>query len=111
MSWDRNANRWVCVKLLRLQVLTSATGDPLEVGAIASVFCPGRSPEWPLIIGSVKTNIGHLEGASGVAGLIKLVLMLEGGIILPNRNFNMPNKRIPFNDWNLKVSSSPARPV
>ena len=78
-------------------------GDPLETGAIAKVFGPGRPPEKPLRIGSVKTNVGHLEGASGVAGVIKTILMLENGVILPNRNFEKPNKQIPLEDWKLKV--------
>lgn len=51
----------------------------------------------------MRTQIGHLEGASGIAGLIKAVLMLEKGKILPNRNFETPNKRIPFEQWKLKV--------
>ncbi|KUI54273.1 Lovastatin diketide synthase LovF [Cytospora mali] len=79
-------------------------GDPLETAAIANIFTknkPDHSP--PLLIGSVKTNIGHLEGASGVAGLIKAVLMLEKDKVLPNRNFETPSKRIPFADWKLKV--------
>ncbi|OJJ48578.1 hypothetical protein ASPZODRAFT_1626836 [Penicilliopsis zonata CBS 506.65] len=82
-------------------------GDPLEASAIASVFSPGRPSHRPLWIGSVKTNIGHLEGASGMAGLIKLVHMLETKTILPNRNFETPNKSIPFADWNLKVPTVP----
>ncbi|KAI9658377.1 MAG: putative PKS/NRPS-like protein biosynthetic cluster [Bathelium mastoideum] len=79
-------------------------GDPLETAAIANVFTKNRPPgSEPLRIGSIKTNIGHLEGASGVAGLIKSVLMLEKGKILPNRNFERPSKKILFEDWNLKV--------
>jgi acyl transferase domain-containing protein len=54
-------------------------------------------------IGSIKTNVGHLEGASGVAGVIKAVLMLENQTILPSRNFDTPNPRIPLEEWKLKV--------
>ena len=78
-------------------------GDPLETAALARIFRASKSPEHPLFIGSVKTNVGHLEGASGVAGIIKAVLMLENDVILPNRNFENPNKQIPLKDWNLKV--------
>lgn len=78
-------------------------GDPLETAAISHVFGHGRSHDHPLHIGSVKTNIGHLEGASGVAGIIKSVLMLENQTILPNRNFRNVNKNIPLYDWKLKV--------
>lgn len=79
-------------------------GDPLETAAISHVFGRGRSQDEPLHIGSVKTNIGHLEGASGVAGIIKTVLMLENQTILPNRNFQNVNKQIPLYDWKLNVS-------
>lgn len=78
-------------------------GDPIETGAISRVFGPGRLPDQPIRIGSIKTNVGHLEGASGVAGLIKAVLMLENRMILPSRNFQTPNPRIPLEKWNLKV--------
>lgn len=73
-------------------------GDPLEAGALAKVFAPDRSSDEPLRIGSIKSNMGHLEGASGLAGLIKSVLMLENKMILPNRNFEKGNPRIPFAD-------------
>jgi acyl transferase domain-containing protein len=78
-------------------------GDPLETGAISRVFGPGRSPDNPVYIGSIKTNVGHLEGTSGVAGVIKAVLMLENQTILPSRNFDTPNPRIPLEEWKLKV--------
>lgn len=80
-------------------------GDPIETGAISRVFGLGRPQDDFLRIGSIKTNVGHLEGASGVAGAIKAVLMLENGTFLPNRNFEKINPRIPLVDWKLKVSS------
>lgn len=79
-------------------------GDPVEIGAIARSFELGRDPDRVLRIGSIKTNVGHLEGASGVASVIKAILMLENRIILPSRNFDTPNPRISFEEWNLKVS-------
>ncbi|KAJ5823826.1 Acyl transferase/acyl hydrolase/lysophospholipase [Penicillium robsamsonii] len=78
-------------------------GDPIETGAIARVFGTGRPPDNPVRIGSIKTNVGHLEGASGVAGVIKAVLMLENHMFLPNRNFERINPRIPLDNWKLKV--------
>ncbi|KAH1665525.1 hypothetical protein KXX15_008356 [Aspergillus fumigatus] len=81
-------------------------GDPIETGALARVFCVGRNSDKPLRIGSIKTNVGHLEGASGVAGVIKAVLMLENRIFLPNRNFTSLNSRILLDEWKLKASSS-----
>lgn len=78
-------------------------GDPLETKAISEVFCARRSVDNPVRIGSIKTNVGHLEGASGVAGVIKAVLMLENRMFLPNRNFEKINPRIPLDEWKLKV--------
>ncbi|KAE8386150.1 hypothetical protein BDV23DRAFT_187535 [Aspergillus alliaceus] len=82
-------------------------GDYAELSAIANVFCTKRTPENPLVVASVKTNVGHLEGASGIAGLIKVILMMEKKTILPHRNFEIPNKQIPFEKWNLKVPTRP----
>ena len=84
----------------------TAVGDPVEAGAIASVFTSGRSREEPLIVGSVKTNIGHTEAASGLASLIKTVFVLENGIIPPNMNFEKANERIPLEKWNLKIPTT-----
>lgn len=80
-------------------------GDPIETGALSAVLGPNRSPDKPLKIGSVKTNVGHSEAASGVTGLVKAVLMLENKVILPSRNFKNVNKRIPLEEWKLKVAT------
>ncbi|KAI8626307.1 ketoacyl-synt-domain-containing protein [Xylariaceae sp. FL1651] len=81
-------------------------GDPIEATAIHNVFKEGRTPRDPLYLGSVKSNIGHLEGASGIVAVIKSALMLERGFILPNYDFKQPNEKIPFKEWNLKVPIS-----
>ncbi|OIW24709.1 putative polyketide synthase [Coniochaeta ligniaria NRRL 30616] len=78
-------------------------GDPIEATAIHNVLGQGRTPRDPLWIGSVKSNIGHLEGASGIVAIIKAALMLERGFILPNYDFKQPNTKIPWKEWNLKV--------
>ncbi|GAP90961.2 putative polyketide synthase [Rosellinia necatrix] len=78
-------------------------GDPIEATAIHNVFHQGRTPRDPLYLGSVKSNIGHLEGASGIVAVIKSALMLERGFILPNYDFAHPNEKIPFKAWNMKV--------
>ncbi|KAI1812330.1 polyketide synthase [Poronia punctata] len=75
-------------------------GDPSETRAIGAVF---SSRESPLYVGSVKTNIGHLEGASGLAGIIKATLSLEKGKIPPNMHFETPNPNIDFENWKLSV--------
>ncbi|EUC45778.1 hypothetical protein COCMIDRAFT_5016 [Bipolaris oryzae ATCC 44560] len=82
----------------------TAAGDPLELRALTNSFCGTNRPEdRPLVIGSIKSNLGHLEGASGIAAVVKAVLMLEQEVILPNQNFEKPNPRIPFADRKLRV--------
>jgi len=76
-------------------------GDTVEAEAIQRVF--QRPPQNPLYIGALKSNIGHLEAASGVAGLIKAVLVLEHGVIPPNINFKTANPAIDLTKWGLKV--------
>lgn len=78
-------------------------GDPIEALGIHRAF-KDRPRRHPLRIGAVKTNIGHLEGAAGLAGLIKTVLVLEKGIIPPNALFEKPNESIDAVGWNLEVS-------
>ncbi|PYH97071.1 lovastatin nonaketide synthase [Aspergillus ellipticus CBS 707.79] len=79
----------------------TAAGDPRETNAIGSVFGPERSK--PLYIGSLKTNLGHLEGASGIASVIKTVMMLEKAKLAPNLLFDTPNPQIDFERGKLKV--------
>jgi acyl transferase domain-containing protein len=78
-------------------------GDPLEATALNAVFGEGRTPRQPLLIGSVKSNIGHLEGTSGVVSVIKAALALERGFVPPNCNFEKANDEIPMDKWNMKV--------
>lgn len=80
-------------------------GDPKEVSAIHQSFCLDHRREHPIIVGSIKPNIGHLEGAAGVAGLIKAVFIVERGQIPKNLHFEAPgNPLIKFKEWNVKVS-------
>ncbi|ETW95776.1 MAG: hypothetical protein ETSY1_29240 [Candidatus Entotheonella factor] len=76
-------------------------GDPIEVLALARVLCQER--QHPLYIGSVKTNVGHLDAAAGVAGLMKVVLSLQHGAMPPHLHFTEPNPRIPWEDWPIRV--------
>lgn len=78
-------------------------GDPLESKAIGTVYGQARKKGEKLIMGSVKSNIGHLEPASGMAGLIKLVLGLKHGVIFPNLHFETPNPAIPFDELQLRI--------
>lgn len=78
-------------------------GDPIEARAIDAVLCGGRTA--PLLIGSAKSNLGHLEAAAGITGLIKTVLSLHHGVIPPSIHFRRPNPHIPWD--RLKVVTAP----
>lgn len=80
-------------------------GDPIEAGALSAVFGRFRTPADPLLLGSVKTNIGHLEAAAGIAGIIKVVLALQHGQIPPHLHFQHPTPHIPWDKWPLKVTT------
>ncbi|KAL8732943.1 MAG: hypothetical protein Q9181_003765 [Wetmoreana brouardii] len=77
-------------------------GDPIEAAAMGQCFRSLRSPEDPLYIGAVKSNVGHLEGSSGIAGLIKAILAVEKGVIPPNTNFEKLNSQIDADFLHLK---------
>src|SRR5215218_4183722 len=78
-------------------------GDPVEVQALGAVIGEGRPEDRPCVIGSVKTNIGHPEGAAGVAGLIKVALALKHKTIPPSLHLREPNPNIPWQDLPLTV--------
>ncbi|PYI04018.1 putative PKS-like enzyme [Aspergillus sclerotiicarbonarius CBS 121057] len=78
-------------------------GDPIEVNSVASVFCETRSPDHPLLIGSIKSNLGHSEPAAGISGLIKAILALENGIIPGNPTFETPNPAIDFDALKIRA--------
>lgn len=78
-------------------------GDPIETQAIGEALSDGRSSSSPILLGSVKTNIAHLEAAAGVAGLIKTALSLHHGQIPPHLHMRNPSSEIPFEQYNLKV--------
>ncbi|KAL2793731.1 polyketide synthase [Aspergillus keveii] len=85
----------------------TAVGDPIETRAIGTTFRKYRSKDEPLYVGSVKSNIGHLEGASGIAGVIKVILALEKGVIPPNsENLQNLNPQIDEEFYNLKFPTS-----
>ncbi|KAL6694798.1 putative polyketide synthase [Trichoderma pleuroticola] len=78
-------------------------GDWQELQAISQSIASVRTVDNPILVGSIKTNIGHLEGAAGIAGLIKGVLALERGRVPPNINFIKGNPKIDFKNWKVKV--------
>lgn len=81
----------------------TALGDPIELGAVDAVYGQDRSAHEPLLIASVKTNIGHLEAAAGMAGLIKTVLCLHHAEIPPHLHLQSPNPHVPWQDYRMKV--------
>jgi len=92
-------------------------GDPIEARALGAVLGTGRPPERPCAVGSVKTNLGHLEAAAGVAGVIKVALALRERLLPPSLNFATPNPLIPFAELALRVQQeagpwpAPDRPL
>ena len=84
----------------------TAVGDPIELDAVANVYGRGREADQPLLTGSVKTNIGHLESAAGVAGLIKAVLAVRRGVIPKHLHFEDPNPSFDWDSQPLHVTST-----
>jgi acyl transferase domain-containing protein/D-arabinose 1-dehydrogenase-like Zn-dependent alcohol dehydrogenase/acyl carrier protein len=82
-------------------------GDPIEVQAAAAVYGAGRDPNRPLLMGTAKTNIGHLESAAGVAGLIKVVLSLQHELLPQTLHFQNPNPHIPWETLPVQVVEKP----
>ena len=84
----------------------TAVGDPIEAHALAEALCTDRPAEAPLAIGSVKTNLGHLETAAGIAGLVKAALVLKHGQIPASLHFETPNPHIDFAALKLRVPTA-----
>lgn len=78
-------------------------GDPIEATGLGTAFQRTRTLQDPLWVGAVKSNIGHLEGCSGIAAVIKSILVLEKGIIPPNSNFEQTNPKIDTEFLRIKV--------
>ncbi len=81
-------------------------GDPIEINAVARVYGKGRKADQPLLVGSVKTNLGHLESAAGIAGLIKAVLVMQRGVIPKHLHFRNPNPSLNWDELPLQVTST-----
>lgn len=88
-------------------------GDPLEARALADTIGRARPEGRPVLIGSVKANIGHLEAAAGVAGFMKACLVAEKGIVPPLAGLREPNPAIPFAEWGLALprGATPIDPI
>ena len=86
----------------------TSLGDPIEIQALGAALGKGRASDAPLFVGSVKTNMGHLESAAGVAGLMKVVLALQARQIPPHLHFQKPNTHV---DWSRLPIKIPTRLV
>ncbi|MEA5619315.1 SDR family NAD(P)-dependent oxidoreductase [Cronbergia sp. UHCC 0137] len=83
----------------------TALGDPIEIGALGAVFGESHQKS-PLLVGSLKTNIGHLEAAAGIAGLMKVVLALKHGEIPPHLHFEKPNPHISWEQFPIHIPTT-----
>ncbi|MGW1728613.1 type I polyketide synthase [Streptomyces sp. NPDC002306] len=105
------------VQYVELHGTGTKLGDPVEAAALGTVLGAGRGADRPLLVGSVKTNVGHLEGAAGVTGLIKAVLSISRRELPPSLHFQTPNPAIPVESLHLKVVTetgpwpAPERPL
>ncbi|AGP58966.1 hypothetical protein M271_37855 [Streptomyces rapamycinicus NRRL 5491] len=94
------------VQYVELHGTGTRVGDPVEAEALGAVYGADRAADSPLLVGSAKTNVGHLEGAAGIVGLLKVVLSLRNGELPASLNFERPNSRIRFDEWHLDVVSA-----
>ncbi|MGA5894543.1 type I polyketide synthase [Streptomyces venetus] len=92
------------VQYVELHGTGTPVGDPIEAAALGAAVSALKAAGDPLRVGSVKTNIGHLEGAAGIAGLIKTVLSVRHRMLPPSLNFRTPNPKIPLDSLNLSVN-------
>lgn len=82
-------------------------GDPIEADALGRVVGRGRAADKPVLLGSAKTNFGHLESGAGAASLAKIVMALQHNVIPANINYAGPNPYIPFDQAHLKIVEEP----
>ncbi|MGC0367062.1 acyl transferase domain-containing protein/short-subunit dehydrogenase [Rhodococcus sp. 27YEA15] len=94
------------VQYVELHGTGTKLGDPIEASALGAVFGNGRADGAELRVGSVKTNVGHLEGAAGIVGLLKAALCIRNRELVPSLNFETPNPDIPFYELKLAVQRS-----
>ncbi|HEU5471212.1 MAG TPA: SDR family NAD(P)-dependent oxidoreductase [Actinophytocola sp.] len=103
LAYHRAGVRTADVQYVELHGSGTSVGDPIEASALGGELGAGRAPDSPLLVGSAKTNVGHLEGAAGIAGLIKAALCIRHRTIPPSLNFQTPNPEIPLDELGLRV--------
>lgn len=98
------------VEFLETHGTGTDAGDPVETNAIYEVFCQKRTPDNPLLIGAVKSNMGHAECTAGLVSLVKVLMTMTHKLIPPNLHFNTPNPKIKgLQDGTLKVVTEPTK--
>ncbi|HEX7312756.1 MAG TPA: SDR family NAD(P)-dependent oxidoreductase [Pyrinomonadaceae bacterium] len=110
----REAYRRACVEPRQVQYVEAhgtgtLLGDPIEAKALGAVLGAGREPGSFCAVGSVKSNVGHLEAAAGLTGLIKVALSLKHRTLPRSLHFQQPNPHINFEELGLRVQSEPGR--
>lgn len=93
------------VDYLEAHAVGSQMGDAIEMRAVGAVYGKGREADSPLLIGTVKSNIGHLEAAAGIAGVLKAVLAMQHGVIPKHLNLENPNPEINWGQLPVRVTS------
>ena len=93
------------VDYLEAHATGSQLGDPIELNAAASVYGKGRDEEHPLLVGSVKSNIGHIESAAGIAAFIKTVLSMNQGVIPESLHLETPNPNFEWDRKPVRITS------
>ncbi|MEU1804217.1 beta-ketoacyl synthase N-terminal-like domain-containing protein, partial [Streptomyces sp. NPDC019937] len=116
-AWERARVDPADVQYVELHGTGTPAGDPVEAEGLGTALGTARPAEAPLLVGSVKTNIGHLEGAAGIAGLLKTVLSIKNRHLPASLNFTSPNPCIDLDALRLRVHTtygpwpSPGRPL
>jgi acyl transferase domain-containing protein/acyl carrier protein len=103
------ANAWLepnDVDYLEAHGTGTQLGDAIEARALVNVFGRSREREHPLIVGSVKTNVGHLEAAAGMAGLLKVILALEHSEIPPHLHLTTQNPQLRFAEYSIEIETA-----
>ncbi|MEU6625844.1 SDR family NAD(P)-dependent oxidoreductase [Streptomyces litmocidini] len=104
-AWENSGIPLEQAQYVEIHGSGTRVGDPIEASALGAVFASSRTPDNPLLLGSVKTNIGHLEGAAGIAGLVKTILCLKERELVPTLNYQTPNPQIPFEELRIAAAT------
>ncbi|GAA0846450.1 type I polyketide synthase [Streptosporangium amethystogenes subsp. fukuiense] len=96
----------VQVQYVELHGTGTRRGDPIEAAALGSAVGALHPADSPLVVGSVKTNVGHLEAAAGIVGLLKVALSIEARTLPASLNFTSPSPAIPLDELNLRVRTA-----